>query len=501
MTADVTSQLPAMSSMLRLTFEKWYNDDIPRHAAVLAFYALFALAPILLFCVEIWSLIFGRAAAEEQVVRQVSSFLDNDATSVWVGAFLENILPSSASLWVTTGFVLALLYGASSFFYELQVVLNKIWDVYRPEELTFVQLLVRRGQAVLMVLAFSLFVFMGLLVSSWLSTATENLGSGFAQWSYLLLLFLVLTLLFGLIYKYVPDIEIGWQDVWIGAAATAFLISVTRVVIGLYFGYSHTTTMFGAAAAIVVILLSVYYSAQIFFLGAEFACVLSQDEEQVVDDSQTGTADRLKLRADGRVKLTVMNVESSHEPTVAPIAAPAPEAEAVAEKSGGLWQRIRSIVPNGSTAPLRPSSTGVAQSEVTQPEADLQRAESNIEPQKRTLRERLPRLFAVRKTNRGKESLSERSRTSIEQTTHSPTAPSVSNAGQTTDTPTIGKPKSPTTNHRSPFRFFRSVRQIFVAVGVIGALSFGALIGLPFWRKKGKSAPADQHLPIDQEDV
>lgn len=123
------TQLPSIGNMLQMTFEKWYTDNIPRHAAVLAFYALFAVAPILLLTVEVMGLIYGREAAEAQVLTQVTYFVNSPETAELVRTILANILPSSATWWVTAAIIVALLYGASSFFGELKIVLNQIWGV------------------------------------------------------------------------------------------------------------------------------------------------------------------------------------------------------------------------------------------------------------------------------------------------------------------------------------------------------------------------------------
>ncbi|MEM7535907.1 MAG: YhjD/YihY/BrkB family envelope integrity protein [Chloroflexota bacterium] len=268
-----------LGDMLQGIVDKWTKDNIPRHAAVLAFYALFAVAPILLLAVEFMELVFGSTVAETLVLNQISSFVNSPETAAWVQTLLNNILPSTATWWVTAGFLIALIYGASSFFFELTLVLNYIWEVPRPTNEGWWPFVIERLKAVLMVLLGSLSMIGGLLITQWASTATTtlalfvSLGSGYATVSYLTTVFVLLTLIFALIYKFVPNTDIAWQDVMVGAAATALLISITRLLIGWYFSYSHITTMFGAASALVVILLWVYYSAQIFFLGAEFTYV------------------------------------------------------------------------------------------------------------------------------------------------------------------------------------------------------------------------------------
>ena len=480
MTSDGTMQLPPIGKMLRLTFEKWYSDDIPRHAAVLAFYALFAVAPILLLCVEVLGLIYGRDSAEERVLAQISFFVSNDETGEWVNTLLQNILPSSANWWVTVGFVLALLYGASSFFNELKIVLNRIWGVPLPEEATIWGFLLRRLQAVLMVLVSSFLIFLGLLSASWLSATTDwailnlKLGTGYEMWSYLILAFIFLTVVFALIYKFVPDAHVDWQDVWIGAAATGLLLSVTRLLIGLYFNYSYTTTMFGAASALVVILLSVYYSAQIFFLGAEFTYVYSQIEKEGA--IQTGNTSDVPIehfvfprtlppRRTVPVKLDIINIA---------VEKPLPETQMVDQSQRAKSSRVGSA--------LRPMRNLLSRSK-------LSKRKISILPKLKKKQASIPGILS--------DNLSNSSEQIDDVLTSALLTPKVLTPKVLT--PKVSTPKVSYLTTRSyfqstasritriflfPIQIFRSVRQIIVAVGVIFAISLAALAGIPFWKSR-----------------
>ncbi|MCE7990035.1 MAG: hypothetical protein DYG89_53500 [Caldilinea sp. CFX5] len=273
--------LPAVGTLLRATFEKWYIDNIPRHAAALAFYTLFALAPLLLLAAEIMGALYGRDVAEAQLVAQVEQYVHSPETAALVQTILDNTLPTASPWWVTLAVILSLIYGASSVFGELQIVLNLIWGAPLMLRDDIWGIVLGRLLAVVMVVASGLLLFFALVISTWSDVANswalrrlQNSG-GYEEWTYSLVLFLLMTLVFALIYKLVPHVSIAWHDVIIGAVATAFLISIARLLITWYLSHSRVGIMFGTAGSLVILLLWVYYSAQIFFLGAEFTYAYS----------------------------------------------------------------------------------------------------------------------------------------------------------------------------------------------------------------------------------
>lgn len=270
--------MPSIASLLRMTFEQWIGDNIPRHAAALAFYTLFAIAPLLLLSVELMSLVYGRETAEAQLTAQVEQYVHNADAAALTQTILDNALPSSANWFVTAGILIALLYGASAVFGELQFMLNIIWGTYPEDGVGFRRVVWDRLLAIAMVILSGLLIVCGLVLTLWYAEATSSIApnSELNQVAYFFLLFAITALVFALIYKYVPATHTAWHDVIIGAVSTAFLVSVARLVITLYLGYNRIGSVYGAAGSLVIILLWVYYSTQIFFLGAEFTHVYSR---------------------------------------------------------------------------------------------------------------------------------------------------------------------------------------------------------------------------------
>ncbi|MEM7133526.1 MAG: YhjD/YihY/BrkB family envelope integrity protein [Chloroflexota bacterium] len=539
------AKLPTVGDMLQMIFEKWYNDNIPRHAAVLAFYALFALAPILLLSIEAMKLIYQQEDAEAQVLAQVSSFTQNPETTILVQTLLNNVLPSSAAWWVTASFLIALLYGASSFFVELKIVLNQIWGVPLAQDVGLGQVIIERLQAVLMVLIGSLLIICGLFVASWFTNGMEwlalslNWGTGYATWGYLILVFMLFTILFALIYKFVPNVTIAWQDVWIGAAATALLISITRLLISWYFGYSYTSTMFGAASAIVIILLWVYYSAQIFFLGAEFTYVYCQlygtawaqgqqdnelfkhdqatsldtihssspiaqngtGEREPQERSVTYTIDELPPRQRSvPIEFEVENVDPAMVEPSQPIG--------MRQSASNLRIRLSSLYKRAKS-PLRTFESSLEKFRPDSPRTDSLRTDSPTTDSPTTNQPRTdsPTTDQPRTDSPTTDSPTTNQPTTDQPTTDSPTTDSPRTDSPTTDQLPTDQPTTiPDVRNRLtqvqnsisaartnvkqtlslPMRLIRPIRDIIVAVGVIGAISLAALVGIPFWRKRGR---------------
>ena len=268
--------LPKMiGPFLKSVFDEWWEDNAPRLGAALAFYTLFSLSPLLIIAVAIAGLIFGREAAQGHVVDQIAGLVGHEGATA-VQTMIESARkPASGILASLFGFF-TLLVGATGLFGELQGALNTIWDVPDQPGNGFIGILKNRFLSFTMVLGIGFLLLVSLLVSAGLAAAGHFLAGMFPTVAFVghvvnfLVSILVTTLLFAMIYKYLPNVEIGWSDVWIGATVTALLFTAGKFFIGLYLGTSGVSSAYGAASSLVIILIWVYYSAQIFLLGAEF---------------------------------------------------------------------------------------------------------------------------------------------------------------------------------------------------------------------------------------
>jgi membrane protein len=268
-------------SVIKETGADWSDDKAATLAAALAYYTLLSIAPLIVFAVAVAGLAFGEEAARGQISEQISGLVGPQASAAIEGIAKNADAPATGVI-STVIAIVVLLFGASGVFGELQSSLNTIWEVEPKPGRGIVGMIKDRFFSFTMVLGVAFL----LLVSMVLSAAISSVGrflegalpGGEALWSVLnfAISFGIITLLFALIYKVIPDAKIRWHDVWIGAAVTAALFTIGKLLVGLYLGKSTFVSSYGAAGSIVALVVWVYYSSQIVFLGAEFTQVYAR---------------------------------------------------------------------------------------------------------------------------------------------------------------------------------------------------------------------------------
>ena len=242
---------------------------------------MFSLAPLLVVVIGIAGLVFGRQAAQGQIVYQIQGLVGQDGAKA-IETMLQNAHEPGAGVVAAVIGVGVLLFGASGVFIELRSSLNTIWDAQSSSGSGVTGVVKERFFSFAMVLAIGFLLLVSLALSAFLAAAGKFLGGLLPLPEALLqafdfaLSFAVTTALFACIYKFVPDAQVGWRDVWIGAAVTALLFTVGKLLIGIYIGKASIGSAYGAAGSIVVLLAWVYYSAQVFFLGAAFTRVYAE---------------------------------------------------------------------------------------------------------------------------------------------------------------------------------------------------------------------------------
>lgn len=261
--------------VIKTAISAWIDDYAQSMGAALAYYTMFSMAPLLLIVISIAGLAFGDQAAHGEIFSQLEGMLGASG-ALAVQALLESVRKPSESVTATVFGVVLLLIGATSVFGELQDALDRIWRApVRAGQSGWWRLVRARLLSFAMILGIGFLLIFSLVASAALAALQKWWGpmfSGLATASIVevVLSFLVTTVAFAMIYKTVPRVRIRWKDVWIGAATTALLFTVGKLLIGVYIGRSGIASGFGAAASLVVVMVWVYYSAQIFLLGAEF---------------------------------------------------------------------------------------------------------------------------------------------------------------------------------------------------------------------------------------
>jgi membrane protein len=276
--------LRAIPSLLQETAFEWYADRVPRLGAALAFYTLFSLAPLLVVVIAIAALGFGPEIASTQLIQQIELFIGPEGARA-IQATIENTSRPRSGIIATT-----------IVFSELQDGMHTILKVSpRSRRSTAIRLMWDRLLAFSMVLGMSALLLLSILAHALLNAILPMLGTFLpGQWNWWQTLsfgfsWVIVTLLLIMIYKVLPDVEIGWEEVLIGAVVTAVLFMLGKFLIELYLRYSTTAVVYGAAGSLVVLLMWIYYSAQIVYFGAEFTKVYAKYRGHRVAPSANAT--------------------------------------------------------------------------------------------------------------------------------------------------------------------------------------------------------------------
>jgi membrane protein len=287
------------------TVQDWWQDNCLRLAASLAYYTALSLAPLVLLIVGIAGVVLDQQQVANQLTAQLENLMGMAGREL-VTSILTTASPQGGALATLIG-LLTLLFGATAVFGELQATMNLIWEVQpAPSRGVWAEIwawLRERIFSLAIVFALAFLLLVSLVISAAVAGAAAWFhGPEQALLSRLLELavsLLVLTFVFALLYKYVPDAEIGWRDVWLGGLITAVLFTLGKTAIGFYLGQASVGSAYGAAGSMVVLLVWVYYSALIMFFGAEFTHVWATRHRDVTPEPQaiSGAAPQTKSEA------------------------------------------------------------------------------------------------------------------------------------------------------------------------------------------------------------
>jgi membrane protein len=266
-------------SLLKATLFEWLDDQAPTLGAALAYYTVFSLAPLLIITIGIAGLVFGAEAAQGQIFDQLRGLL-GEASSKAMQEIVQSASaePKTGVVATVIGFV-TLLFGASGVFGQLQASLNIIWGVQPKPDRGILGIIRDRTLSFGFILVLGFLLLVSLLLTAAIAFVGKQFGAmvpgmeALIQLLNSVLSLAVITLLFAMMFKILPDAKIAWRDVWIGAFITALLFTIGKFALGFYLGRSGVASSYGAAGSLIVLLLWVYYSSQIVFFGAEFAQV------------------------------------------------------------------------------------------------------------------------------------------------------------------------------------------------------------------------------------
>jgi len=275
MELKLPSVLKGLRYVVNCAVNDWFNHRDASKGAALAFYTLFSMAPILVLVIAVAGTFFGKQEAQTEILGQLRQLLGAEGAEA-IQLILTGASDQAQGLRATLIATVLLLFGATSVFAELKASLDEIWELPTAGEISLWDLLRTRLLSFGLVLVLAFLMMVSLVLSAALAVLERYWGGIWKDAAPLLsslagfIGFSVIASLFAVIYKMLPRVRLSWHDVFIGSLGTAGLFTLGKISIGLYIGNGNVANSFGAAGSIVALLLWVYYSAQIFFLGAEF---------------------------------------------------------------------------------------------------------------------------------------------------------------------------------------------------------------------------------------
>jgi membrane protein len=267
--------LKALPRVFRQASSEWINDNAPRLGASVAFYTLLSLAPILVIAVAVAAVIYGQEAAQGRLASEIQGIAGSDVARSIQEIIIRAYQPRTGVIATLLGLA-TLAFGASSIFVELHDAMNTIWHVSLPLDrsnaATIIRLIRGRFYSFATVLGIGFLLLISLVLNAWIAAMRIAVPRA----ATFMILYLVTAVLFAALYKIVPDVGLKWSDVALGAMITSLLFMIGKQFMGLYFAHASFGSAYSAAGSPIVVLLWVYYSAQLFFWGAEFSKVYTK---------------------------------------------------------------------------------------------------------------------------------------------------------------------------------------------------------------------------------
>lgn len=297
-------KLSDLGPLLKETYEEWKKDEPFRLSAVVAYFAIISLPGLLVIVVKIAGFFFGEAAVEGKIADQISESL-GESTAEDIQKIIVNANQTGSGFSNIFG-IATLIFGSTGVFYHLQKSLNRLWEVKAVPEHGLKKLVKDRASSLGIVLVIGFLLLVSLALSSMLSILSSWIVSNLPDFTIYLfyivnymLSLVIVTVLFALIYKYLPDVEITWNVVWVGAAVTAFLFLISEIALSIYFSSVSVGSIYGSAGSLVVMMLWIAYSCMILFFGASFTQVYAKRYKIKIKPSEhaisIGNRDREKV--------------------------------------------------------------------------------------------------------------------------------------------------------------------------------------------------------------
>jgi membrane protein len=307
-------QFQSLTDIFKKTFSGWLNDDPFRQSAIIAYYAIFSLPALLVLIINVVGFFFQKEVISGEITRQITGVMGAD-TAQQISKIVENANQTKAGLVPGIIAIVLLITGATGVFVQLQIVLNQIWNVKQKSQNGVLAIVKNRIFSFGLILAIGFLLLISLVVSSVLASVSHWLEAAFSPAVAYLMYAIefvvslgVVSMLFALMFKYLPDVKIAWRSVWMGALLTGFLFIIGKYGLSLYFGKATPGSVYGAAGSIILVLLWVSYSSVIMFFGAEFTKQYAIAKKHSIEVKDTAEA------IDNNVEYTLSHAGQKNAP-------------------------------------------------------------------------------------------------------------------------------------------------------------------------------------------
>ena len=302
------TKLKSFCEVLRDTFNEWTSSSASKDSASMAYNAIFALPGLLIIIIWVAGNFFGEEAVNGEIRRQIQSVTGYEGAKS-IQDIIASAMIDKENFWMKALGVATLVFGATSLFFQMQTTLNTLWDVEAAPKKAWQKYILDRANSLGMILMIAFLLLISMILSSLIGLANGLITKYFGLEAYVLIQgsnfvlgFAVVTVLFAMMFKILPDVEIKWKSVWIGAVVTALLFNIGKMLMSFYFDVSKPTSVFGAAGTVILLMMWINYSCQLIFFGAEFTKVYALRKGHTISPSKHATWSKAKLYRDAQAK-------------------------------------------------------------------------------------------------------------------------------------------------------------------------------------------------------
>ncbi len=301
-------KLRSFREVLKDTFNEWMSSTAAKDSASMAYNAIFSLPGLLIIVIWVAGHFFGEEAVNGEIRRQLQGIMGYDGAKS-IQDIIKSAMVDKQNFWMKALGVGTLIFGATSLFFQMQTSLNTLWDVEAAPKKAWQKFILDRANSLGMILIIAFLLLVSMLLSSLIGLANNLITQYFGVETYVIIQasnfilgLAIVTVLFAFMFKVLPDVEIKWKSVWIGAIVTALLFNIGKMLISFYFDFSKPTSIFGAAGTVILLMMWINYSCQLIFFGAEFTKIYAYRKGHTIVPSKHAKWSKEKLYRDSEAQ-------------------------------------------------------------------------------------------------------------------------------------------------------------------------------------------------------